>query len=272
VDDARDAQLAPLIQWLQVASTYDIARALPKQQVNQNRAPANTIGKLYLPPIDEELLLQRSAIVDNDLPFRRATTETTQASHLQTLLLSINLLDQQQSKNNQQLHAHVSELRSFTVTQFRIMDTDMTRLLPQPARQLAGARPGAGGGVVHTPADYQDPYAKLANHPRTLLLLWHEYLYGLAGNKPAKNFTSFERGKVKFKYCQRKVFWAIMVKLINAGFTEVSAIDKIHQAYGISLPVSAILSKMQTDRKNGGHPKLSELFTSHFNRYRFFNN
>jgi hypothetical protein len=139
-----------------VASSFKhfIARALPKQQVNQNRAPANTIGNLYLPPIDEELLLQRSAIVDNDLPFRRATTETTQASQLQTLLLSINLLDQQQSKNNQQLHAHVSELRNFTATQFRIMDTNMTRFSLQPARQQsAGARPGAGGGVLYTPDD-----------------------------------------------------------------------------------------------------------------------
>jgi hypothetical protein len=82
-------------------------------------------------------------------------------------------------------------------------------------------------------------------------------LYGLAGNKPAKSFTPVERGKVKFKYCRRKVFWAIMVKLVNSGFNEVSAIDKIRQAYGINLSVSAILNSMQKDRKNGGHPNLS---------------
>jgi hypothetical protein len=46
--------------------------------------------------------------------------------------------------------------------------------------------------------DYHDSAAKLVHHPRIMLLLWREYLYGLAGNKLAKNFTSVERGKVKF--------------------------------------------------------------------------
>jgi hypothetical protein len=38
-----------------------------------------------------------------------------------------------------------------------------------------------------------------------------------------------------------------MMNIDNAGFTELSAIDKIHQAYGVHLSVSAILSKMQKD-------------------------
>jgi hypothetical protein len=31
-----------------------------------------------------------------------------------------------------------------------------------------------------------------------------------------------------------------MVKLCNAGFTNFSSKDKLHQAYGVKLPVSAI--------------------------------
>jgi hypothetical protein len=131
---------------------------------------------------------------------------STQASQLQNLLLSVNRLDQRQSENNQQLRAHVSELRNYTATQFRIMHTNMTRYSLQPARRLGGARLGAGSGVVHTPDYYHNSTSKLAHHPRTLLLLWYEYLYGLAGNKPAENCTSVERGKVKCKYCRRKVF------------------------------------------------------------------
>lgn len=153
-------------------------------------------------------------------------TASTQASQFQTILISINHLDQRQSENNQKLQAHKSELRNYTpTTQFHIMHTHMMRFSLQHVMQLGGAHTYACGGVVHTCDDYHDSTTKLAHYPRTLLLLWHAYLYGFAGNKPAKNFTSVERGKVKFKYCWRKVFWTIMVNLVNAGFTKVSAIE-----------------------------------------------
>jgi hypothetical protein len=84
-----------------------------------------------------------------------------------------------------------------------------------------------------------------------------EYLYGLEGNKAADNFTSVERGRVKFKFCRRKCFWEVMVKLCNSGFTKLSSIDKVHQAYGMKLSVSAILTMVQKDKKFGGHPNLS---------------
>jgi hypothetical protein len=78
----------------------------------------------------------------------------------------------------------------------------------------------------------------------------------LENNKPAKNFTSVERRRTKFKYSRRKCFWSVMVRLINAGFTELSSIDKIHQAYGNNLSVTIVLNKMQRDKRNGGHPNL----------------
>jgi hypothetical protein len=66
-----------------------------------------------------------------------------------------------------------------------------------------------------------------------------------------------ERARVKFKFCHQKCFWEVMVKLCNAGFTDLSSIDKVHQAYGMKLSVSTILAMMQKDRKVGGHPNLS---------------
>jgi hypothetical protein len=48
-----------------------------------------------------------------------------------------------------------------------------------------------------------------------------------------------------------------MVKLCNAGFTDLSSIDKMYQAYGMKLSVSAILAMMQKHRKVDGHPNLS---------------
>jgi hypothetical protein len=35
-----------------------------------------------------------------------------------------------------------------------------------------------------------------------------------------------------------------MVKLCNAGFTSLSSIDKVQQAYGVKISVSAILAMM----------------------------
>jgi hypothetical protein len=48
-----------------------------------------------------------------------------------------------------------------------------------------------------------------------------------------------------------------MVRLVNAGFTELTAIDKVHQAYGMNLSVTAIPNKIQKDKKDGGHPNLN---------------
>jgi hypothetical protein len=76
----------------------------------------------------------------------------------------------------------------------------------------------------------------------------------LEGNKATKNFTPIERRRVKFKFCRQKCFWG---GLCNAGFTELSSIEKGNQAYGVKLSFSAILSMMQKDRKVGGHPSLS---------------
>ena len=52
---------------------------------------------------------------------------------------------------------------------------------------------------------------------KNLFDLWQEYEFGLSGNKPAKDFTRLERGKHKYAYCRRKVFWEIIIKLVNTG-------------------------------------------------------
>jgi hypothetical protein len=52
-------------------------------------------------------------------------------------------------------------------------------------------------------------------------------------------------------------FWNVMVRLINGGFTELTAIDKVHQAYENALSVTSVLNKMQKDKIVGGHPNLN---------------
>ena len=102
--------------------------------------------------------------------------------------------------------------------------------------------------------------ATLSRTPRTLLELWHEYLHGIAGRKPAKDFTSEERnrtqGGIKQKYYRRKVLSAH----IRAGHTAQNAIHRIRSCYGFQMSVTQILNKMLYDRRtqpNDCHPNLA---------------
>jgi hypothetical protein len=95
----------------------------------------------------------------------------------------------------------MSELRSYTSNHFKQVHTTMNRFAASPARRLGPTRPGESGvSICHTLNNTYDSTAKLSSCPRNLLLILQEYLYGLEGNKATKNFTSVERGRVKFNF------------------------------------------------------------------------
>jgi hypothetical protein len=98
--------------------------------------------------------------------------------------------------------------------------------------------------------------SELSKLPKTLFDLWIEYVTGIGGRKPAKDFTPAERGRFKCTYCRRRVFWDMVTKHVNSGFTSAVAIDRIYQCYGRKLPVTKILIQMVKDKKAGGHPNL----------------
>ena len=79
----------------------------------------------------------------------------------------------------------------------------------------------------------------------------------MGGVKPAKAFTRQERGRNKFAFCRRLVFWRMVVSLVARGHTSDLAIDKVYGVYGRRLAVTEILRRMQKDEKErGGHPEL----------------
>jgi len=100
------------------------------------------------------------------------------------------------------------------------------------------------------------PPVRLYRGIKNLRDLWQECEFGLGGHKAARDFTREDRGKVKFVYSRRKVFWDVVSKLINAGNTSDSAIDLIYNIYGRAQGVTYILRKLATDRRSGGHPRL----------------
>ena len=106
----------------------------------------------------------------------------------------------------------------------------------QPAGRLRINTAGAAAEYLNDlrPHDYYDPRARLGKHPKTLYYLWTKYLHGNEGGKAAKDLTPAEEGQCKSSYCKRNAYWREMVKLINMGHTEVTAIDLLQKCYGQS--------------------------------------
>ena len=112
----------------------------------------------------------------------------------------------------------------------------------------------------NNPSDQQDqeqrPPASLSKNPRSLYTLWHEFDFGIAGTKPAKFFSSRDRGANRFTYSKRKTFWDLVVKMVDRGRSANDAIDYIYRYYGFKESVSNIIKKLQKERKEGtGYPQ-----------------
>jgi hypothetical protein len=99
--------------------------------------------------------------------------------------------------------------------------------------------------------------AELQKNVRNLHELWLEYEVGSGGRKPAKFFTPQERGLKtnKDRFCRRKVFWDCVRKHVDAGISAAVAIERIQDAYGHRLGVTALCLAMKKDLPQG-HPNL----------------
>jgi hypothetical protein len=153
------------------------------------------------------------------------------------------------------------------MTQFGIVNTNLRRVAAQPIRQLhqaaAAAQPNnnnqngggnqnAGGGGVASPLVRA---AELSPTPRSVYILWEEYMNGIIGRKAARLFSAEERGRVKHKYCRRKVVWDLISRLVNAGLSAQVACDRIVAVYGDSTPVTRIIDQLKVDiRSKRLHP------------------
>ncbi len=89
--------------------------------------------------------------------------------------------------------------------------------------------------------------SKLQKFVKNLYLLWKEYEFGLDGKKPTQEFTRHERRQNKCFYCKCKVFWDVIKKLIQRGYTSYVAIDHIYSVYGMKKSKTQILNAMRKD-------------------------
>ena len=103
-----------------------------------------------------------------------------------------------------------------------------------------------------------DTTAQLVDHPKTLSILWREWMFGIGRNKPAINFTPQERNNKdnKNKYLKRKPFWSLLGRMVNANIHADAACERVFEVYTVvagATNMSAILKAIQQDRAKDVH-------------------
>ena len=87
--------------------------------------------------------------------------------------------------------------------------------------------------------------ATLSKNPRSLHILWHENEFGIEGKKPAKFYNSRDRGANRHTYSKRKIFWDLVIKMVNRGRSANDSIDVIYSYYGFQQSVSSFIRQLQ---------------------------
>ena len=103
-----------------------------------------------------------------------------------------------------------------------------------------------------------DTTAQLVDHPKTLSILWKEWMFGIGRNKPAVNFTPQERNNKdnKNKYLKRKQFWMLLGRMVNANIHADVACERVFEVYTLvagATNISAILEAIRKDKKKDVH-------------------
>jgi hypothetical protein len=109
--------------------------------------------------------------------------------------------------------------------------------------------PGRAQSIAPIDSTQSRPPPRLSKRPKDLFELYREYQFGIGGSKPAKLFSSAERGSCRSTYSLRLGFWSLVDGLVRKGHTSETAIDLIYSSYGVQEPVVAILRKIRTDKK-----------------------
>ena len=103
-----------------------------------------------------------------------------------------------------------------------------------------------------------DTTAQLVDHPKTLSILWREWMFGIGRNKPAVNFTPRERNndQNKNKYLKRKPFWLLLGRMVNADMHADAACERVFEVYTLvagATNISAILEAVRKDKQDDVH-------------------
>ena len=156
------------------------------------------------------------------------------------------------SKVVSEIQAHEMEKFQALERRLRRMEAMVKAIANSPGRRIGTATDRGTITRVGTIAQGEDTRpATLCRNPRLLSTLWDEYLNGIGGRLPAQQFNRTQRGRVRGCYSFRKPFWMCMQRLVDKGYTDATALNKIERVYEGS--VSEILRQLAKDERMGGH-------------------
>ena len=176
------------------------------------------------------------------------------AAQIQLLLSTVRTLTRQ----NDELKTELQVFKNTCNTLLEQVNSNLRRIAMIPGARQARGHDRSGGNENGGDATRGTiPFTlTLVKNPKSLHVLWQEYEFGVGGRKPAREFSSKERGAVKFSYSLRKYFWELVDKMINKGYTHASAIDRIYLLYGTKTCTTKVLQNIRRDSKVG-HPLLN---------------
>ncbi|OWZ03196.1 hypothetical protein PHMEG_00025112 [Phytophthora megakarya] len=259
--------LALPLLWAALQQSDDDFVLLPdrlKQRVIQ--AYKTTGGNVELNPVDRETFyvvgdgshLNLVAIADEkgttNRPNSCASGGAGEGSRREFAALHSQLLASQHRTT--QIMNEVVRNRQESHRELQKIQAILRRLAASPLPRQASREHHAQHSSETAVEQRRSSTPRLSKRPKDLFELWHEYQFGLAGLKAAKEFSRSERGANKFAYSRRKPFWDVIASLVRSGYTSDTAIDKVYAVYGRNLSVSSILKSLREDRKRGGHPSL----------------
>lgn len=273
LDDAMEPFM-PLSIRNRVRAAYESIRVLPEEQNPVTKIPllvaSNHNGALRIDPITHTLPNGSNNEIDGNMAASIINSNNALFSHFMVNQQEVRELRLQQQQYISTLQGFERRLIEIVNAQTNIVNRNIRRLAIQPTRRILPAPPNVPlanpvgaplpiPGVVGDPpmpAPAQDPPAHvhparpatLSEKPKNLYELWDEYMTGIGGRLPAKDFDPIQRGREKYKYHRRKVVWDQILKMVNLGYTSDSAIDAIYAKYGPNRSVSEIINKMRKDR------------------------
>jgi hypothetical protein len=198
-------------------------------------------------------------VIDSELRGANAATgNAARSTAIQDQLLAIQSSINQLRRDINDVKTNQLIDRSTSTQQYGMLNVNIKRIGRQPGRMMmlatAAASRTQGGditGAENTVPVRAPPTASLSPAPKDLYQLWNEFLNGIGGRKPAKNFTSHERGRVKHVYGLRNSGWQVILDLVRSGHTAEVAIDRIYAVYGPQTSLTTILRRLKKDRKDG---------------------
>jgi hypothetical protein len=191
------------------------------------------------------------------------TGMATRGAGLSAQLLALQSMTCQIRRELQEMRMNQLADRVTNQKGLQLVNANIRRIAIQPAvRTLRGTTRRTGDDDDDTAVDAAlllatagvgaAPAACLSPNPKNLFEFWAEFQVGIGGRKPAKLFSSRERGgKTKYKYHRRLVVWRVISGLIRQGMTADAAIDCIYSVYGHQTSVTSIINSIRKEKGAG---------------------